>query len=292
MRGIGALEFSIIVGAAIFAFLVSISNRPNKTRGAAVTSIVAALFLLAWDRYLYIQTSRGLIDSLTCWVVPLAVPCRTAVTSPKPSDELLARAEGANSISPAPAPVVDAHTEQEPERSQIIQLSNNNARSVWTTSVYSFAPGGGGPGGGLADDQLKVGGWGDIYVSLISFDVIETRRPVRKATLILSLAPSPSGSTRTPMRLLRVIDNWGWGEGDRLWWRNRPRGVLHSTIPPPAAGSDRYSIDVTELYNNWANLRYPALGLMLEPIYTDNNFNVFYSTRAAVAKRPVLQLMY
>ena len=32
-------------------------------------------------------------------------------------------------------------------------------QDIWTTNTFSYAPGGGGPGGGLADDVLKVGGW-------------------------------------------------------------------------------------------------------------------------------------
>jgi hypothetical protein len=43
--------------------------------------------------------------------------------------------------------------------------------SLWITDTYSYAPGGGGPGGGLLDADLKVGGWGDWYFSLIKFEL-------------------------------------------------------------------------------------------------------------------------
>lgn len=224
--------------------------------------------------------------------MPLAVPCRTAGASPERSDRLLTTAADANSQAPVPAPNLETAAEHDPERLQNIQLRENNARSVWTTSVYSYAPGGGGPGGGRVDDQLKIGGWGDIYVSLISFRVVEMRRTVRKAVIILSSAPSPSGSSPTPMRLLRVTDPWGYRGDDRLWWRNRPRGVVHSILPAPDRGSDKYYVDVTEIYNDWANLRYPVLGIMFEPVDTDNHYNIFYSTRADAARRPVLQITY
>jgi hypothetical protein len=47
------------------------------------------------------------------------------------------------------------------------QIFTPPEQDIWTTSVYSYAPGGAGPGGGLADDVLKVGGWGDLYYSLL-----------------------------------------------------------------------------------------------------------------------------
>jgi hypothetical protein len=66
-------------------------------------------------------------------------------------------------------------------RSSRIALSDDEAldwKDVWTTSVYSYAPGGGGPGGGLDNDELKVGGWGDWYFSLLQFNLVRCSQPL------------------------------------------------------------------------------------------------------------------
>jgi hypothetical protein len=44
---------------------------------------------------------------------------------------------------------------------------NGPVQSIWTTSRYSYSEPGllAGPGGGLSDFRLRVGGWGDTYLS-------------------------------------------------------------------------------------------------------------------------------
>ena len=292
MRDLMLLELIAVVAAAVFAFVLSVSNRANKTRAAAIISILVSLFLLAWDRYLYISTARGLLDTITCAFAPSAIPCRGANAGQGPLPAQSHEADPSPLILRRPKRDIGHANEQPLVDTQEIFLGDHNARSIWTTSVYSYAPGGGGPGGGLADDKLKVGGWGDTYLSLISIPVDEMRRRVRRATLVLHLAPRNPGSTPTPMRLMRVSEPWGWSEGDRLWWKDLPKAEFVSDVAAPGSSESAVEIDITDIYNDWAMLKRPALGVMLSPTQTDNNFNTFYSTRANVSLRPRLRLLY
>jgi hypothetical protein len=75
-------------------------------------------------------------------------------------------------------------------------------QDIWTTSVYSFAPAGGGPGGGLADENLKVGGWGDLYYSLMQFNLTGLPQNAPNITLRLYNQNASSG-TPTALYLYR-----------------------------------------------------------------------------------------
>jgi lysophospholipase L1-like esterase len=156
-------------------------------------------------------------------------------------------------------------------------------KDIWTTSVYSYAPGGGGPGGGLDDDGLRVGGWGDIYHSLLQFDLAGL--PQNAASVRLELFCFGSGQgTPTQLYLDRITAPWDWriqGTGsdrERLWWADRPNASLWSTgaLPAPQVGQ-WYSIDITDLYNAWQAGTYPNYGVQLRPVSTDNKWAHFYS---------------
>jgi uncharacterized protein YecT (DUF1311 family) len=91
------------------------------------------------------------------------------------------------------APATEAPTAHD------IILADTNAMSIWSTSAYSYAGDGGGPGGGLADDRLRVGGWGDVYVSLIKFDYPSDGRTVQSAVLVLKVRADDARSQPTPL---------------------------------------------------------------------------------------------
>ena len=172
-----------------------------------------------------------------------------------------------------------------------IVLSDANARSIWSTSVYSYTGRGGGPGGGLADDRLRVGGWGDRYVSLLRFDLPD-QRTVRRAVLILTVKGDDAGSTPTPMNVRVVNGPWRWAAGDRLWWKDLPASdPVFQTAAPGGAGST-FTIDITAIYNAWVKGNRANQGIMLDPMLTNNNYSTFYSTRADPRYRPRLVLSY
>ncbi len=169
------------------------------------------------------------------------------------------------------------------EEPVVLQPGPTDSHDIWTTSVYSYAPGGGGPGGGLNDDRLRVGGWGDEYYSLLQFDL--TGLPIKAASAVLYLYCHHQSGGGTPMFLDRITQSWDWqtqGTGsdfERLWWNDRPATTRwhEEPISNPAAGQ-WYAVNVTELYNAWQDGLYQNHGLQLRPAeYFNDDFNEFYS---------------
>lgn len=181
-----------------------------------------------------------------------------------------------------------------------LQPGPADGKDIWTTSVFSYAPGGGGPGGGLNDEGLRVGGWGDDYVALIEFDLRGLPPSPTSASLELYCHSSGDGST-TPMWLDRIVDEWDWrtrGTGRdrvRLWWADRPATVLWNTsmLPAPTVGAS-YRVDVTGLVTAWVNGTHPNRGLELRPTSTSHTLNLFYSADYTVdpSRRPRLTIRY
>ena len=97
---------------------------------------------------------------------------------------------------------------------------------------------------------------------------------------------SASG-TPTSMDLYRITQDWNWqtqGTGSdrlRLWWADQPSAVVQtSSLPAPTEGS-YYYIDITDLYNQWQAGTLPNFGIELRPTSTNNNFDIFGSSRNA-----------
>lgn len=171
-----------------------------------------------------------------------------------------------------------------PDNEYVIQPGPTDGKDIWTTSVYSYAPGGGGPGGGLDDHSLLVGGWGDYYYSLIEFDIDSLPADVISARVEMYAYPS-RGSATTGMYLDRITEHWDWktqGTGtdfERLWWADRPSATLWNPTALPAPQENAwYSVDITDLYNAWKDGTYPNHGLQLRPVSTWNVWSEFYSS--------------
>lgn len=164
-----------------------------------------------------------------------------------------------------------------------VPLDPSNTQDIWTTSVYSYAPGGGGPGGGRNDDYLVIGGWGDRYYALIQF--VLDGLPSEATSVFLNLYNAENrGSSTTQMYLDRVTSDWDWTTGgtgsdnDRLWWADRPSYQYTGTVLPAATVGEWYSIDITGLYNGWQSGDYDNFGLQLRPVSFWNTWNEFYSS--------------
>lgn len=167
-----------------------------------------------------------------------------------------------------------------------VQPGLSASKDIWVTNVYSYAPGGGGPGGGLANDLLRVGGWGDTYYALLQFDLGDLPKVARSAILRLYDGDA-NGGMPTAVTLYRVTSPWDWrtsGTGSdkqRLWWADQPGAVPWGASPLPAPRmNSHYDIDVTSLYNAWQSDAVPNYGLELRPVSTSNNFDEFKSSRA------------
>ncbi len=176
------------------------------------------------------------------------------------------------------------------------QPGPGESKDIWTTSVYSYAPDNGRPGGGQNDDRLVVGGWSDEYCILLQFNLERLPTEVKSAKLALYCFGRRSTKS-TEVWLERITEPWDWrlqGTGrdlDRLWWQDRPMTVKWRDGPLTAPKSDAwYEIDITDLYNAWRRGDYANFGLLLRPVDTMNAWNEFYSSdySADPGKRPKL----
>lgn len=174
-----------------------------------------------------------------------------------------------------------------PQSQGVLQPGPDTGEDIWTTSVYSYAPCSyPGPGGGLYDYELRVGGWGDWYYSLLQFDL--TGLPSHAASVTLQLyCYGDNNGNPAPMYLDRITQFWwDWqtaGTGcdhARLWWADRPSAEQWGTaiIPAPIVGQ-WCSVDITDLYNAWQSGQYANYGVQLRPVYNWDYFDDFYSSR-------------
>jgi hypothetical protein len=172
----------------------------------------------------------------------------------------------------------------------ILQPGPNNGKDIWTTSVFSYTDEGGGPGGGLDNEHLRVGGWGDYYHSLLEFDLTEL--PAIAASARIELYAFNRNTQRYPtgIWLDRITEFWDWrtqGTGadrERMWWIDRPNAVqwnqdVFQPLPVPAF-DQWYTIDITNLYNAWqaSGNGIDNFGIQLRPASINQNQNSFYSS--------------
>jgi YD repeat-containing protein len=167
----------------------------------------------------------------------------------------------------------------------VLQPGPVDGKDIWTTSSFSYAdcstPH---PGGGKNDERLRVGGWGDLYYSLVQFDL--TVLPTNATSAVLYFYCFNLSGGGTPLYLDRITSSWNWrtqGTGCdrlRLWWVDKPSTVqwVGGQIPTPTLGQ-WYAVDITTLYNAWQNSTYPNYGLQFRPVLNStNNFDEFYSS--------------
>lgn len=170
---------------------------------------------------------------------------------------------------------------------------------IWTTSVFCHCDAGGGPGGGQANGNLVVGGWSDQYYSLLKFNLTGQPSQAQNATLRLYNGDA-NGGTPTAINAFTITSPWEnygttYGTGadhQRLWWADRPSVAPLSPNPNPLPAPNQnsfYDINITGLYNAWQSGSVANHGIELQPVSTNNNFDMFKSSRDPnSALRPVL----
>jgi hypothetical protein len=136
--------------------------------------------------------------------------------------------------------------------------------SLWITNIYSYAPGGGGPGGGLIDADLKVGGWGDWYFSLIKFELPTKNSNAVFAGVVLFVQNDEQETV--PLYVDRIIEPWKWDLTKQIWWKDRPGGFPVISEPYPAPRKLHwYVVEITRLYNQWGSGAIGNFGFQIRP---------------------------
>ena len=125
---------------------------------------------------------------------------------------------------------------------------------------------------------MWVGGWGDEYRGIISFDLTSLPTTALSATIQLYSFTGPHvGAQRVPMYLDQVTQAWrDTDNGGIMRWPQQPTAQYTRTIPAPPTDA-WYSIDITSLYNSW-KAGTPNYGIRLRPTGTWNQFNYFWSS--------------
>ncbi len=288
---------------AIAGFFIPFAPHVPHSRMARVLFVAVPLGLLAISQYLWATTGRGLIEHGTCLILRESASCKTfnsvqGAPSPEnqtpppsesnPTSQTPQPSAGApQATSPPPAssnnsnPTSQTNQPQEtitpaPGTSEVVRLTDSNSKDIWSTSVYSYAPGGGGPGGGLANDRLRVGGWGDQYVALIQFDMPDVSCASK---VVLQLYNSNDSDAPTPITLNVITAPWDWQRSDRLWWRDLPSSTQWGQVISAPNTNAWLSIDISDLFAKWCRKEMPNYGIMLRPVLNNNNYDAFYSTR-------------
>jgi hypothetical protein len=153
-------------------------------------------------------------------------------------------------------------------------------RDIWTTSVYSYT----GAGGGRDDEELRIGGWGDLYYALLRMGIDEGPSVASSATLELYHGRT-QGSTPTGALVDRIDSSWDWtsystgSDYDRLWWVDRPATSAYIGGAIPAVPVDAWlKVDITSLYNDWKSGAVPNEGVQIRPSASWNNWMFFWSS--------------
>lgn len=165
----------------------------------------------------------------------------------------------------------------------VIPLRPGRGDDLWTTSVYSYAPGGNTPGGGMNADILRIGGWGDTYLALLRFDLTEAPAVAGDARIWL-WSYSGGGSGQTSFYADRIDRAWDWrntGTGrdrERLWWADRPTVTQSSTAIGAAAPGTWQQVPITTWYAQWMSGAAVNHGVQLRPSSTSNRWTVFQAS--------------
>jgi Ca2+-binding RTX toxin-like protein len=150
-------------------------------------------------------------------------------------------------------------------------------QDLWVTNVYY--------GGGANDGVLKVGGWTDLYNSLIRFDLAAGGLPANVGSATLRLYNTGNnGGTPTGF----FVDQLGTAWTEAYRWNDYTLGYTNLTqVAAPAVGW--VEIDITQAVNAWLANPASNFGLQLRPTSNNNNFDFFVSSDATgdnASKRP------
>jgi len=134
------------------------------------------------------------------------------------------------------------------------------------------------------DDKLQLGGWGDQYRIYVKFDIEGLPYDPDDVIMFMKSFDRGDSSTATPFAFCQASSSWDLS----LTWNTQPSfsGCWGwYSAPTPGDWWGRY---ITPMYSDWKDGTSTNYGVMMYPQNTNNNFNVFRSSRYSTASyRPV-----
>lgn len=195
---------------------------------------------------------------------------------------------------------------------RFVPLTPENTQDIWTNDTFAYDGVQSNPGGGLNNDVLRVGGWGDHYYSLMQFDISSLPDDVESVKIQLYALPQ-QGAGPLIMNLERITEYWNWhtqGTGrdrERLWWSDLPTTEFIRNLPTPTSTPSWYTVDITSLYRDWKSGLYPNYGVLFRPttnrlipdlwnIFTSSDYSADLNLRprlviSMVATAPTISLV-
>jgi len=146
----------------------------------------------------------------------------------------------------------------------VVQPGPEDGTDAWITSVYY--------GGGRDDQNLKVGGWGDYYYSMIKFNIDNLPTDATSVKLYL-YAIKWSDYAPISMYLDRITSPWD----ENTKWASRPSFSNNGTILAPTPYT-WYIIDITEQYSGWKSGAFENYGIQLRPTNNWHTLSGFYTS--------------
>lgn len=162
----------------------------------------------------------------------------------------------------------------------IVQPGPDESKDIWTTSCYPNGTNNDRTANGVTDERLWVGGWGDYYYTYIRFDLSSLPTHANSAYVQFFSYRGPHARfSNVAMFLDRIDQDWDYDHARGiLRWTDRPTGINLRVIEAPKVDA-WYSIDITDLYNQWQTGTHPNNGIGLRPKGNWDQFNYFWSSR-------------
>ena len=167
--------------------------------------------------------------------------------------------------------------------------SSSQTQSKWFTDYYNRD--------GVVNNSLRVGGWGDHYISMIKIPVTMPPVPNRFLYKGATLNLYSYGSTRpTSMQKIFWLGPWSQNSISDHWdlLSNNTYGGS-GQVSAPSTINGWYSMDISDEVWWWLMGIYPNYGIGLYPDNNDNRFNNFYSPSGpggGLSLRPFITVQY
>jgi hypothetical protein len=143
-------------------------------------------------------------------------------------------------------------------------------------------------------DYIQLGGWADVYLAGLKFDISLMPSNVSSAKVYLYRIAVGSGSSLSSTKWNRIEEDWS---EDTLTYSNRPDGMVNNTgtsVNIPSVGN-WLEIDITTLYNQWKAGTYNNYGIALTG--NSSSYNNIYARFATkeyttdTSKKPYLEVV-